>query len=251
MKLFKLLWLNITFYILLVLFTFTAIPLIFLFIGCQVPFSPRRRIMRLTRQAIVWYGSIVIFKLPLPLVRVRYEDHTGGRRPIPSIVVCNHKSSSDPFLMAALPVGEFIQIVNKWPFRLPVWGFGARMANYLSINEMPVEEFFRQAGSLLKDGVSLVAFPEGTRARSREIGQFHGTLFRLAIAEKTPIIPVCICGNEHTPPRGTMLLHPAVVRVRQLPALAWDDFKDMNPFQLKNHVRNIIARELDVMEGYA
>jgi len=251
MNLFKLLWLNITFYILLVLFSFTAIPLLYLFIGCQVPFSSRRRILRLIRKAIVWYGSIVIYRLPRPLIRILYEDHTGGRRPRPAIVVCNHKSSSDPFLMAALPIGEMIQIVNKWPFRLPVWGFGARMANYLSINEMPVENFFAQGGSLLRDGVTLVAFPEGTRARSREMGQFHGTLFRLAIAEKAPIIPVCICGNERTPPRGTMLLNPAVVRIRQLPALTWDDYKDMNPFQLKNHVRNIIAGELDTMEDHA
>lgn len=245
----KLVWLNATFYSLLALFTLTAVPLLLLAIGCQAPFSSRRRMLRLARRGIVWYGSIIINWLPLPLIRVRYEDRTAGRKPLPAIVVCNHRSSSDPFLMAALPVGEMIQIANKWPFRLPVWGFGAKLGGYLSINEMPVDEFFAAAGGLLREGVSLVAFPEGTRARTAEPGQFHGTLFRLAIGEKAPIIPVCISGNERTPLRGTMMLRPAIIRVRQLPALVWDDYKDMTPFQLKNHVRDTIARELRTMEA--
>ena len=249
MNLLKLIWLNVTFYILLALFSLTAIPLLLLLIGCQSPFSSRRRMLRLTRQAIAWYGGIVIHRLPRPLIQVRYEDCTNCNNPIPAIVVCNHKSSSDPFFMAALPMSEKIQIANTWTFRLPVWGFGAKLAGYLSINEMPVDDFFKIAGQLLRDHVSLVAFPEGTRARTAELGQFHSTLFRLAINEKAPIIPVCILGNEHTPSCGTMILHPAIVRIRQLPALVWDDYKTMTPFHLKNHVREIIARELKTMEA--
>lgn len=245
----KLIWLNVTFYTLLALFSLTVIPLLFLLIGCQAPFSSRRRILRLTRLAILWYGGIIIHRLPRPLIRVCYENFTNGRSPFPAIVICNHKSSSDPFLIAALPLGETIQIANTWPFHLPVWGFVARLAGYLSIKEMPLDRFMEAAGQLLRDGVCLATFPEGTRAGSGTMGQFHGALFRLALQEKAPIIPVCIAGNEFTPPRGTGILRPALIRVRQLPALVWDDYKDMTPFHLKNHVREIISRELISMEA--
>lgn len=249
MKLLKLIWLNGPFYIMLVLFSLTAIPLFFLFVACHAPFVPYRRVMRLTRHAVRWYGFTVIYVLPFPFIRVRYEDRTEGRAPEPAVVVCNHRSSSDPFLMAALPQDEIVQIAKKWPFRLPLWGFGARMAEYLSIDDMPVEEFFDRAGRLFREGVTVVAFPEGTRSQGREMGPFHSTIFRMAMQAKAPIIPVCISGNECTPPRGTMMLYPALIRIRQLPALAWDEYKDLTPFQLKNKVRDIIARELDVMEG--
>lgn len=245
----KLIWLNITFYTLLVMFSLTAIPLLLLLIGCQVPFSTRRRVLRLTRLSITWYGSIIINRLPRPLVRICYENFTNGCSPLPAIVVLNHKSSSDPFLIAALPLGETIQIANTWPFRLPVWGIIARLAGYLSIKEMPMESFMKAAGQLLREGVCLATFPEGTRAGTGQMGQFHGALFRLALQEKAPIIPVCILGNEHTPPRGTGILRPAIIKVRQLPALVWDDYKDMTPFHLKNHVRALIARELKSMEA--
>ena len=249
MKLLKLVWLNGPFYVILLIFTLAAVPLLLLFVACQAPFVSHRRVMRLARRALRWYGFVVIRLLAFPFVRIRYEDRTNGRAPSPAVVVCNHRSSSDPFLMAALPLDEFVQIVNTWPFRLPIWGLGARLAEYLNINEMPVAEFFDRAGRLLRDGVTLIAFPEGTRSRTLAMGPFHGAIFRLAMQAKAPIVPVCISGNERTPRRGTMLLCPALIRLRQLPALTWDEYRDLTPFQLKNMVRDMIARELHVMEG--
>lgn len=248
---FKKLALNLSFYPLLVLFSLVAVPVLALFIAVQAPFTGHRRAMQLFRMAIRWYGRGVIYVLPFPWVRVRFEDHSGGTIPQPCLVVCNHRSSSDPFLMGALPFYNGVQVVNKWPFRLPLWGPMARWAGYLSVNEMKPEEFFTRAGELLRDGISLLAFPEGTRSLSLEMGPFHGTMFRLALETRTPILPLCISGNEAIPPRGTLLLNPGRIVLRSLPPLAWEDFRDLTPFQLKNRVRELISRELAVMEGRA
>ena len=244
----KLIWLNVSFYILLVLFTLVAVPTLALFVAWFALTVSQREARRRFRRAISWYGYVIITVLPRPLIRFRYEDHASGAKDGPQLYVCNHRSSSDPFLMACLP-GECIQIVNAWPMRLPVWGPMARLAGYLSINEMPVEEFFRRAAALLGDGVSIIAFPEGTRSGGYVMGPFHGTIFRLALQSRVPIVPLCISGNERTPPRGTMLLYPGLIRVRRLPALTWDDYHELTPFQLKNRVRDLIAAELDRMEN--
>lgn len=244
-----LLCLNLTFYLLLVVFSLVAVPVLALFIAVQAPFVGHRRAMRLFRRAIRWYGFVVIYILPWPLVRVRYENRSGGALPNPCIVVCNHRSSSDPFLMGALPLEEAVQIVNTWPFKLPLWGPMARWAGYLSVNELPVEDFFRQASALLAQGVSLIAFPEGTRARTQEVGPFHGTLFRLALETGVPVVPVCIAGSERVPPRGTLVLRPGQVVLRSLVPLGGEDYQECSGFLLKNRVRDRIAAELAVMEG--
>jgi hypothetical protein len=62
---------------------------------------------------------------------------------------------------------------------------------------------------------------------------------------------VCISGNERMPPRGSIVLHPGRIMMRQLPALTWDEYKDLTPFHLKNRVRDLIGRELDLMEKAA
>ena len=245
----KLIVLNVWFYALLVVYTLAAVPALTLFVAVQAPFVPHRQAMRLFRKAIRWYGFVVIYILPFPLVRVRYQDRAGEEDPGPYLIVCNHRSSSDPFLMACLPLPEVAQVINTWTLRLPVWGLAARLAGYISVNDMPVEAFFEHTARYLHDGISIATFPEGTRSGNRTMGPFHGTVFRLALQEKVPILPLCISGNECIPPRGSMLLRPGRVTLRRLPALTWADYKDLTPFQLKNKVRDLIGRELAAMEA--
>ena len=176
----KLAFLNAWFHALLALFSLVAIPALTLVVVCQAPFLSHQAMGRF-RRAISWYGFAIIYVLPFPWIRFRYEKEGAGA-PGPFLFVCNHRSSCDPFLMGCLPE-ECVQIVNTWPMRLPVWGPMARLAGYLSINEMPVEEFFARARRLLAEGTSIVAFPEGTRSRSREMGPFHSSVFRLALQE--------------------------------------------------------------------
>ncbi len=246
----KRLLLNAAFYTSFFVASLVMIPVLSLLVCLAAPFASKRRTMRRFRRGISWYGTVVIRVCPFPFVRVKYRD-LGERDDLSGcVVVCNHRSASDPFLMACLPC-ECIQIVNVWPFRLPVLGRYAKWAGYLSVNEMPVEEFYDAAAELLSEGVCVISFPEGTRSGSREMGQFRGAVFRLALRARVPIVPVCICGNENIPHKGSPWLHPGLVQVHKLPAVTWDTYKDLTAFQLKNRIRDIIAGHLAEMEDEA
>jgi 1-acyl-sn-glycerol-3-phosphate acyltransferase len=114
---------------------------------------------------------------------------------------------------------------------------------------MPPDLFFEQAVILLKEKVSIIFFPEGTRSGGKQMGNFHGSAFRLALKSKAPIVPLCISGNENIPPKGSLLLRPGTIRVRRLPAITWAEYKDLTVFSLKNKVREIISNELQLMEN--
>ncbi len=143
---------------------------------------------------------------------------------------------------------EGIQVVNVWPFKIPVLGFFARLAGYLSIREMPPEEFMQRAAQLLEEGVSVIAFPEGTRSGSRRMGPFHGALFRLALQTGAPIVPLCLSGTENKPTKGSVVLNPGLIRMRFLPPITAESYRGMSAFKLKNHVRDRMAAELEKME---
>jgi 1-acyl-sn-glycerol-3-phosphate acyltransferase len=150
--------------------------------------------------------------------------------------------------MAFLP-GEIVQWVNTWPFRLPILGRFARWAGYLSVKEMAPEEALARSAKLLEQGVSIAAFPEGTRSGSRAMGPFHGLVFRLALQTGAPIVPVCLAGNEHIPHKGSLVLNPGTIRIRTLPALTQKDYQGFSPFKLKQVVHEQISGELKRMEG--
>lgn len=240
---------NIIFYSLFLLFSAIAIPLLSLAVFILRLFSSQRIAMKAFRRAISFYGTVIVFVLPRFFIRVYYQDFSeDDGEEGPFIYVANHRSASDAFLMACIP-GEIVQVVNTWPFKLPVLGIYARWAGYLSVREMPYEEFESKSIALLESGTSIVAFPEGTRSGDSNMGQFHGALFRVAQKARANIVPLCIMGNEDKPSRGTLMLKPGQIHINRLSSVTWNEYKDMSSFKLKKLVRQLMINHIQNNEN--
>ncbi len=242
----KALCLNMLFYPLFLLVSLIGIPLLTLFVAIPAPFRSHRQNMRAFRLMIVRYGRLVLGSM-LPWVRIAKEQ-SDGTLPQPCIYICNHRSASDPFLMALLP-GEIVQVVNVWPFHLPILGWFAKWAGYLSVKEMPFEAFAEAAAGRLEQGINIAAFPEGTRSGEGPMGPFHSSMFRVALDTRVPVVPVCISGNERIPPKGSWHLKPGTIRVRALPPVTADTYGEWSPFVFKNRIHDLIEKELEIMES--
>jgi 1-acyl-sn-glycerol-3-phosphate acyltransferase len=234
----KLFFLNLYFYTFFLLLSSVAIPTLTLVVAISRLFLSHRATMKRFRRSISFYGKLIT-SIPYPWIRLRYEDLGKNGPGEPHIFVCNHRAASDAFLMCVLP-HECVQIVNVWPFRIPILGLYARFSGYLNIRMMSHEQFIEKAAKLLSEGVSIIFFPEGTRSAGRTMGSFHGAAFRLALESRASVVPICITGNENIPPKGSLLLRPGAIRVRRLPSIAWDEYKDLNAFAFKNRVWHII-----------
>ncbi|MEE1312497.1 MAG: lysophospholipid acyltransferase family protein [Lachnospiraceae bacterium] len=100
-----------------------------------------------------------------------------------------------------------IPLLNKW----------MTFINCLFINRKDVKEgmtTIKQAAQYLKDGYSMVIFPEGTRNQDPEPHEFKEGSLRIASMAKAPIIPVAISGTadllENNPGFRT---YPATVHI--------------------------------------
>lgn len=237
-------WLNVAFWILfpIVTIAFAMIGTVYVTIFALCV-RDHRRTMWLIRRSIVHYGMAII-RCGWPLVRVRYIDHSPQDKP-PFIFVANHRSTSDAFLLAYLPC-ELVQVVNIWPFKIPVLGVMARIAGYLSVREMPFEQFLERGSQLLKQGVSIVTFPEGTRSGSSTMGPFRGSAFRLAQHAGASLVPLAISGSENIPHRGSLLLRPGNISVHKLPALTAEEHLKLSAFKLKKVVHDRLQSHLEV-----
>jgi 1-acyl-sn-glycerol-3-phosphate acyltransferase len=236
----------ILFYPILTIYTIVSVMLMTLFMIVTAPFFSHVKNMHRFRRLINIYGYGIIHGLARPMGPVIYQAAPRDTKTA-KLIVSNHISASDPFLVACLPE-VLVQVVNVWPFKLPVWGVFARWSGYLNVRRMEPDAFVEACAELLREGTSIVAFPEGTRAGENPMGPFHSAIFRVALATKVPIVPMCIYGNAHAPARGSLLLEPSVVRVHCLPEVTWETYQAMTPFQLKNHVRELIQEEVERMK---
>ena len=133
-------------------------------------------------------------------VRIAGAEHVPASGPV--ILVANHESLFDPWLLALVtprPV-RYMAKAELWRYR-PV----ARVLE--SFGAFPVERgtgdatAISRAAALLRDGEVLGMFPQGTSKR-RASRPYHRGAARLALATGAPVVPVRMIGTRGFPHPG-------------------------------------------------
>jgi len=170
------------------------------------------------------------------------------------VIVSNHQS------MADIPVIAHLRLDTKWLakaelFRLPVVGWMLRMAG-----DIPVERSDRhksakamlQCARYLRQGCSVVFFPEGTRSSDGRVLPFNEGPFQLAIRERVPILPLVVEGSGSALPRkswifgGTQQIHLQILK-----PVSVDGWRMERSAELRDEVRRRIVDELCRLHGAA
>lgn len=143
------------------------------------------------------------------------------------IFICNHVSLFDiPALVARLPRNNFVAKAEL--FKIPVFGSGIRVLGTVPIereNQKAAFGSYDVAAARIRDGSSVVVFPEGTRGTEYAIRRFKKGPFVLAIKAGAPIVPVVVFGTLEILPKGRIFMHPGVVDVYlldQIPTAGMD-----------------------------
>jgi 1-acyl-sn-glycerol-3-phosphate acyltransferase len=135
----------------------------------------------------------------------------GGR----TVVVSNHESQADPFLISHLP-WEMKWLGKASLFRIPVVGWMMWMAG-----DVPVRRGDSASGKgamaacarWLSRGVPVMIFPEGTRSPDGALLPFRDGAFRLAIETGADLLPVAVWGTRDALPKHSWRLQRAQGRV--------------------------------------
>ena len=133
-------------------------------------------------------------------VEVLYEDYDDykGLENEPFVVISNHQSFVDiPLLLGYFP--KSIGFVAKKEIRnwliFNFWMDRAQCVFLDRKNPKRALSSMKEAMKSIKNGNSIVIFPEGTRSSNGEVGEFKKGSFKLATSTKVPIIPVAIDGT--------------------------------------------------------
>ena len=129
------------------------------------------------------------------------------------IYVANHVSWFDVFALAAyLPRYRFI--AKKELFKLPIFGPAIRSTAAIEIdrgNRKAAFQAYETAARDVKEGLSVVVYPEGTRGRTYELRPFKKGPFVLAIAAQVPVVPTIIHGTIEIQPKGSFRIRPGTI----------------------------------------
>lgn len=121
----------------------------------------------------------------------------------PVLVTANHLSHLDPPLTAVAVRRALNFMAKDGLFRVPLLGWLIR-----SVGAFPVRrgendsESIRRAIELLKEGLAVLIFPEGTRGDARTLGEISPGVAMLAKRANAVVLPVAVVGTNQSLPRG-------------------------------------------------
>ena len=100
------------------------------------------------------------------------------------------------------------------------------------------------AAKILKTGLGMVLFPEGTRSKDGTLLSFKAGSLKSAQRGNAMIVPMAIDGACDAMPRGSFIIAPKTITVTVFPPIPVETVKEMDTMDLALLVRNQIAGAL-------
>ena len=157
----------------------------------------------------------------------------------------NHASNLDPPIEIPRIRERCSVLVKKELFRVPILGTGMRMARLVPVDRSNREaaiESVQEGVEVLRTGLHMMIYPEGTRSPDGKLLPFKKGPFHLAMESGVPIIPMTILGTYEAWPKHRFSLKPGVVTVVYHPPVDPREFSDRDA--LMAAVRGSIASSL-------
>ncbi|UCF84772.1 MAG: 1-acyl-sn-glycerol-3-phosphate acyltransferase [Desulfobacteraceae bacterium] len=178
-------------------------------------------------------------------VRTEGRENIDARRP--RIYMTNHQSYFDIFaLLAFLPV-DFKFILKQELMKIPLLGFSMRRAGYIGIEREDPRKAVQsiiKAAERIKNGASVVIFPEGTRSIDGKLQPFKRGGFKLALRSGCDIVPVTISDSYRIVPKGSLKINKGSFGIHIGKPISAKGYDKRNVTQLMEVVRDAMLSQM-------
>ncbi|NNG01814.1 MAG: 1-acyl-sn-glycerol-3-phosphate acyltransferase [Desulfobacteraceae bacterium] len=164
------------------------------------------------------------------------------------IYMSNHQSNFDiPALLGHLPV-QFRWLAKSELFKIPLFSRSMRGCGYISIdrsNRKAAFESLRLAAETIRNGTSVVIFPEGTRSPDGKIQRFKKGGFVMAVDAGVPIVPIVITGTFSIMPKNQLMIRPGPITIHLNAPIETKDYTRSTKDELMDRIHNIMSEKDD------
>jgi len=199
-----------------------------------------------------WVARFVVMRIPH--VKTTYNNFDKSIFDKPAVIICNHQSHIDLMCIMSL-TPKLIILTNDWVWNSPYFGRMIRYADFYPVSN-GIENAMGKLQTIVKQGYSIMVFPEGTRSEDCSIQRFHRGAFYLAEQLNLDILPVLIHGVGHFLPKKEFMLRKGEIHINVLPRVAYnamgenyvESSKNMRKFYKEEYAK--LAAEVETADYY-
>jgi len=204
-----------------------------------------------THQFVHFWGRICLF---LAGLKIEVKGSENIPPDGPAIYVSNHQSNFDiPIIYSGLPI-PFNWLAKKELFKIPLFGLGMKQNGNIPIDRSNRKTTIHSiiiAAQRIKEGTSVVIFPEGTRTPDGDLQEFKKGALLIAAKAQVPVVPIVIHGSYIIQPKDRWRIEPGTVVLEILPPLPTNDLKTRDIDQLTEKIHRLIAASLQGASAHA
>jgi lysophosphatidate acyltransferase len=177
-----------------------------------------------------------------------FHDRSKVDEQKPAILVSNHSSTLDMWLgMWVCPMGG-CGLAKKEIRYVPGVGQLYLLSGHPMIDrsnrERAIATMNGVAEFLVKNGLSLWIWPEGTRSRDGQLQAFKKGFVHAALATRLPILPVVVHNAATVWPRGPLRFNPGPVHIEVLDSVSTSDWTSETVDAHVEEIRSIFVERL-------
>ena len=164
------------------------------------------------------------------------------------LFVSNHQSQVDVIALSAVIPVKFGWMAKKELFKIPFMGWHMKRMGYVAIDRSSIKsstEGLIHAAKCLREGGSLVIFPEGSRSKDGKLKPFKDGAFFLAVESKVGIVPLTINGTADIIRKGSTKVNTGRVRIIASDIINVENYTHNDREKLKELVRGSISSKLE------
>jgi 1-acyl-sn-glycerol-3-phosphate acyltransferase len=167
------------------------------------------------------------------------------------VFMVNHQSNIDiPVLIESLPGFQLRWIAKRELLWVPFFGWAMWAAKHITVDRscrFDALGTLKKAQERMKDGISVVVFPEGTRSSDGNLLPFKRGGFLLAAKAQIPIVPVTITGSGTILPKGDWRIRGGKIEVTVGAPVPAEDHRPGTLRGLSAHVQELIEKTLQTV----
>lgn len=167
------------------------------------------------------------------------------------VFVSNHQGNFD-FLVILANIDKSIGFLAKTEIlKLKIVSGWMKKMHCVFINRNDVRDSLKainQGVENVKNGYSMVIFPEGTRSKSSELGEFKKGALKLATKTAAPIVPIVLDGTYRMFEDGNGKLKAGTVEMSILKPIDINEMDRKQKAELSESLRDKIDQELEVIK---
>ncbi|SDT84861.1 lysophospholipid acyltransferase family protein [Desulfobacula phenolica] len=216
-----------------------------------------RRLVLLNLFSSFW-GSLYLWCMPIWSVKITGRQKMDMKNSY--VIVSNHQSQLD-ILVAYRLFYPFRWVSKAEVFQLPFIGWNMVLNGYVKLrrgDKDSVRQMMDQCEKLLKQNISIILFPEGTRSKTGRVKPFKPGAFILAKKMKKSILPLVINNTKNALPKHSLMIQGKQwMEIRVLDEIPFstfehmeiDDIAKMVQKMISSHVKEHIALEQEKYIG--